>query len=767
MERNHEVALTKVGASQPKRSDRSNSRQAYTHISTVSSQSYLGRHREQAGPMPSRCRRCKLGATPDKALFRCKRCTRCYHSACHRPLPKDPSNWVCKTCSDPIETKKRQYYEKSALSPPSSSRPALRVSASAASFEERSRKATTTIMAHTQSSAHSSRPYVGERDGRIDVDSCPWPDCNTRINVKEEAMCPEHLGRLKGNGHPRAPAAPAPRGTSLPNVAATLSLDSKPNSKKTLERPTMRKTASFGFPRSDHQPTLDLKYGVSPFPPSKIKETSSSLSSNQKPVLTTVASTTTTASAPPQFPPAPPPAYSTPMSPASLKDMEPPKKRQKVSPVLLQSNESKLNGVNASADSLSAPYSPEKQPDKERRTSLKQGKPSAKEPVRKMAPMRPFRFADEPDNALAHPSINGNAATSKTSDSTEVAPRQNPQSRSVSKTLEQGGRIDRMEIDPPPSILTLTSRHETLEIFSTTHGAAPGLHQPKADYFSLERGPSTSNRDESSESPTLPSTETNNPTPNGISTPPRVKKPKKLVIATKAGRPPAKATRPVTPTDLDYFIYSQPGASTPPPGLEISGLNKPSSAVSQRPPKEEPIKDEQLALDIDPRIHYPQPHSIAWHAMKAQEIEARGTRKQRFGKAAQSLRKQMEAQAELNIPWEETLPDVVQENPAWVRALKTLKGIPPTPAVEAESSGDPMDLTMNEGNTKVVSGSGVNGTVVNGAERKVRKMKRTGSGLSVMSRDGVLSFGDRNGQGSGQGSGGLNGSFGVNEYGMN
>lgn len=65
--------------------------------------------------------------------------------------------------------------------------------------------------------------------------------------------------------------------------------------------------------------------------------------------------------------------------------------------------------------------------------------------------------------------------------------------------------------------------------------------------------------------------------------------------------------------------------------------------------------------------------------------------------------------------------------------------------VEVEGGGDLMDFCMNEVIVKFVNGSGMSGFVVNGVERKIWKMKRMGSGLSVVSWDGVLSFGDWNG----------------------
>ncbi|KAK0739975.1 hypothetical protein B0T21DRAFT_151547 [Apiosordaria backusii] len=740
-----------------------------------------------------RCKRCKAGETPDKALFRCHLCSRCYHPSCHRPLPKDPSNWICKNCSDQSQPKKRHYHENPAFLSSSSSRAVSQASSSTASHRERLMVADS-IMAHSLSSTLPGSLVGIEQDGQRDsedtfLQSCPWPDCTAQINVKEVAMCPEHTLFLKGNSHSREPIAPEPRATPVPTVTANLASDSNPpNPKKMLsersERSPIlkRKSAPSGAPRSNPQPTLNSKstlnskYGSLPPLPSKTKGASSSPSPNQ----TTLSSTgirPTMASAPPQYAPPAPAAFSPPMSPTLLKDMEPPKKRQKVSPVLLQSNESRLNGNGTPTIPQPTLRSPENRPDKERRTSLKQTKPAVRKPVRKMAPMKHLRFTDEPNNDVPSPSVNRTTPAPITNGLVEKTMSVNPPSSSTTLSRETPEHIDKMGIDlnPPahPTRLILTSQQETQEFFSTAHSVAPYFHPPRADYFAQETQSLVNNVDSPSDSPAIIPPETEKSTPNGVNVTPKAKRPKKLVIATKPP-PPTKAIPRVTPTDLDYFIYSQPGASTPPRGLEIPGLSRPppasasasSSAVSQQPPKQESQNDEPLALDIDPRIHYPQPHSLAWHAMKAQEIEARGTRKQRFGKAAQSLQRQMEAQAELNVPWEETLPEKIQENPAWVRALRVLKGVAtPTPA-ENESGGDSMDFTLTGGIVGAAHGNDVSGTVVNGVERKVRKMKRTGSGLSIMSRDGTLVFGDRS-NGNGNGNGSVNGSFGANGYGMN
>ncbi|KAK4199346.1 hypothetical protein QBC40DRAFT_349501 [Triangularia verruculosa] len=696
---------------------------------------------------------------------------------------KDHETAELAAASQKSHTRKRHYHENSALPSSSSSRAVSRVSHSTASQRERS-KETAPAMAHSPLSTQASCLVNSEQIGRNDSENhlfgkCSWPQCTTQINVTEHPVCPEHTPIfLQGNHHFRASAAPEPRAASLPTKMAS---DSNPNPKKVLpEKQILRKAASSGAPRFDGQPTQNLKYSNLPPLPPKTKGNTSSPSPNKSTAPITEASTTV-ASAPPQVTPPPLPLdYSPPMSPTSLKDMEPPKKRQKVSPALLQSNESRLNGNGVVANPLSSQQSPEKRTEKERRTSSKQSKPIARGPVRITAPLRRIRWTDEPNDVGSSTSINGIAPFSTGNQPSERRPDLKPPFSSISLNQDQGGEIDRLDIvyaEPPPPTRTIsTSRQETLEIFSTAHSAAPDPHQSRADYFAQETQSSLNRVDGLPDSPSV------YPAGNQMSTP-KAKRPKKLAINTKQGQPP-KVTRPVTPTDLDYFIYSQPGAAAPPPGLAIHRLKKvppltststPSSAVSQQqqqPPKQELQKDEPLALDIDPRIHYPQPHSIAWHAMKAQEIEARGTRKQRFGKAAQSLKRLMEAQAESNVPWEEMLPEKIQENPAWVRALKGLRGAPPpTPGtVEPES---PMDVTMDgTGANPLVDGNGAfpnAGTLpVNGAvEKKVRKMKRTGSGLSVVSRDGKLSFGNHQ-QGTPADGGSVNGSFdGANGLGMN
>lgn len=109
---------------------------------------------------------------------------------------------------------------------------------------------------------------------------------------------------------------------------------------------------------------------------------------------------------------------------------------------------------------------------------------------------------------------------------------------------------------------------------------------------------------------------------------------------------------------LDMLIYGQEASSEPPLGI-------------QRPPGDEQKKRQDVYYaDIDPRTHWTRPHSDEWYRKKEEEIKARGGRKANFGKAAQRMREQR-----LNEDpdaWEENLPDRVQNNEAWLSAMRWL-----------------------------------------------------------------------------------------------
>jgi hypothetical protein len=118
----------------------------------------------------------------------------------------------------------------------------------------------------------------------------------------------------------------------------------------------------------------------------------------------------------------------------------------------------------------------------------------------------------------------------------------------------------------------------------------------------------------------------------------------------------------VSELDFDSLVYSQEGAAPPPPGVSVRPKVRPS------PPK--PLVDREegpFFMHIDPRLHWPQPHSDEWHAKKQEEIKARGGRKANFGKVVERLR------ARGPVSFEETLPLKFRDNPDLVRALEALE----------------------------------------------------------------------------------------------
>ena len=189
---------------------------------------------------------------------------------------------------------------------------------------------------------------------------------------------------------------------------------------------------------------------------------------------------------------------------------------------------------------------------------------------------------------------------------------------------------------------------------------------------------------------------------------------------TPVSQPPRKK-KEVDLTVFDALIYSQDGAITPPPGISlnpptpISPSAPSASAITPHPienlkqePKVKPEPDEPVFGYIDPRIHWPQRHSEAWHAAKQEEIKARGGRKANFGKAAQSLRKQNQKQLELGLEFKDTLPEKIAQNPAWVRALRRLKGLP-VPGEDEGNGGGGVEAGRKGGGRNRQSGFFGNG----------------------------------------------------------
>ncbi|KAK3685873.1 hypothetical protein B0T22DRAFT_233096 [Podospora appendiculata] len=151
--------------------------------------------------------------------------------------------------------------------------------------------------------------------------------------------------------------------------------------------------------------------------------------------------------------------------------------------------------------------------------------------------------------------------------------------------------------------------------------------------------------------------------------PPLQEQPQKIYPIQIRGTQP-KPPGPIKVVDeavFDRLIYSQAGASSPPRGIVV-----PDVAHQQQPTPGLDTPDEPMYADIDPRIHWPQPHSEAWYENKMAEISSRGGRKANYGKAAQRMRQQR--LREEALPLDETLPEKILSNVAWVRALKRIKG---------------------------------------------------------------------------------------------
>ncbi|RKU49431.1 hypothetical protein DL546_006797 [Coniochaeta pulveracea] len=146
-----------------------------------------------------------------------------------------------------------------------------------------------------------------------------------------------------------------------------------------------------------------------------------------------------------------------------------------------------------------------------------------------------------------------------------------------------------------------------------------------------------------------------------LSSPPNNPKPVGPISAKRPYSPPIPGT--VSEQEFDSLIYSQQGAASPPPGVVIQPVIQPPPPPE--PPKES--KDGPFFMHIDPRLHWPQPHSRAWYERKLEEIKARGGRKANFGKAVERIK------ARGPVSFEDTLPQRVRDDPKWVRALKSLE----------------------------------------------------------------------------------------------
>ncbi|KAK4113583.1 hypothetical protein N656DRAFT_767904 [Canariomyces notabilis] len=519
---------------------------------------------------------------------------------------------------------------------------------------------------------------------RLIID-CPFPGCSEKIDGHHEALCQAHLRTLtKSSGSrdaastngARAPSGPAPSpnpshqprdcdstGLSQSSPFSQGVATSKHKKLLLLRNPiVMRKTASVENVKAP--PFIPQQPAPKPStPPSRGESTLS--------------------------PPSPEPVApnlsvrSPPASPGPSQDGESPRKRQRLSPSTGHSPVSQMNGRATSRPSTAGAEPEEKAdgpsvPQPQRRASVNSSQRLSKSPekvarptvklasknaVRRMpSQLSTLRFIDSPQDPVSSepsdllgPYVNGSA---------ESILRTNRREKLSTFSLNEGvkdywmGKINSSIPSGVQAEVLSGSPHHTQRISDPLNGQT--------------KGPSPEKRRESQ------------------TTYQTIQFPSPAPLPTKRRRPPP-TPKVVDASIFDALIYSQPLASTPPPGLQIDSTGIPgqppiptatetteaAATASNDTTKAEKLPpDEPVFAGIDPRIHWPQSHSPAWLAAKQAEIEARGGRKANFGRAAHSLRAQLRRaeRAEAAAAFEDTLPEKMAENPAWVRVLKRLKG---------------------------------------------------------------------------------------------
>ncbi|KAK4241017.1 hypothetical protein C8A03DRAFT_41532 [Achaetomium macrosporum] len=537
----------------------------------------------------------------------------------------------------------------------------------------------------TATSFSSSFASQQHKESAAPIINCPVPGCSAKIDAKRQVICEAHLRSIsttdRGRDAPQetgSRTATAPPGTSS-SVRQPMP-SPNPNPRKLLQeidkdRPMILRRKTAGNPPQfiPRQPIPIPKHST---PPSRSGPTLSPPS--------------------PQPLAPPPPVHSPPASPVQSRNGEPARKRQRLSPSPGHSPKGRVNGTISSRPSSaesgqgikpgdsgspqlgrhSSNGSPQRPDGARARDGKSTLKPSAKHPVRRMPlQLSNLRFIDSVEGStsgvLSEQSSSGLNGwprnVSRWSDGEAVF--------ALRKGLK-GSWTENMG-NPTRSVAQVDAT-DTLREARRTSDLPNGYSQkaPPPKETSDERpntpGPLLAKGCVVSKQPKL--------FPQTGQTPP------------VRPAPIAKIKQPVVPNrkeidvaHFDALIYSQSGAAAPPPGVELATIEPPA------PPKSDAEidspEDEPLYLDIDPRIHWPQPHSEAWHAAKQREIRARGTKKANFGRAAESLRRQRQEMEKQGVSFEDTLPEKILENPAWVRVLRRLNGLPPSK--EEENNNTP------------------------------------------------------------------------------
>jgi len=159
------------------------------------------------------------------------------------------------------------------------------------------------------------------------------------------------------------------------------------------------------------------------------------------------------------------------------------------------------------------------------------------------------------------------------------------------------------------------------------------------------------------------------PSQAGKTTKPKTKASKSPPPLEKTILPPPPPRKIIDETAFDTLIYQQQGVATPPPEVRLPA--SPAASVKANKNTAPLPPDEPFYADIDRRVHWPQPHSETWVNSKREEIASRGSRKANFGKAAQRIKEQKKREPAL--PVEETAPEKVLRDPAWLKIWKRLR----------------------------------------------------------------------------------------------
>ncbi|KAK3359088.1 hypothetical protein B0T25DRAFT_86087 [Lasiosphaeria hispida] len=655
--------------------------------------------------MPPHChsKRCQQKTESfDTPLIKCNKCAKYYHPACHTPYPEATKKWTCQTC---ITKAKRERHNDSLSQPLHAT---FRSSSSSMS-----RSTHSSAMASSSGVARSCDPEDDPHNyGHV---RCSAPKCMEWCR-RSQVMCPAHLDSITDSGSTRTSnSASAPPSGSQPGPGQSAALGSGYPPHPTINKNKLLAEVDVGGrPQILRRKTA----GQTPFVPAQhsSKRPTSSLGQDS--------------AAPPVSPK--PTNGDADLSASTVpnrhsQDGQPSRKRPRLSPSPCISPESQPNGAEASSRTKSYPApssKPDKGPDAQTTRNQQPGRPHevvgfygikpskakklntaklsvSKQPVRKMAPpIRSFAFIEglegnpppvERPPEPKRPHVNGaEASGSQKSDEESLTFNKELQSFWMRKNQPSSSSANKESAAP---IAPLSSRPSTQaggyghreQDRSTMAERCTAAEFPIRTQEDIERV-----LDRAAKKLGAPRGSQGQGWANGIPSP--TLKPLPLPtnratqnearelnpIRTSAFEIPQEqrisvTRKPVDESIFDALIYSQEGAATPPPQVQVFLPAEPTTTPQERRLSEVP-PDEPHFADIDPRVHWMQPHSAEWHADKARKIRARGGRKANFGKAAARLRQQRLAGE--TVPSRDVLPLKIQENPAWVKCLEMLGEIP-------------------------------------------------------------------------------------------